>query len=263
VLELDGVAVAAAELPTASLGLTNYGHFTTVRLDDGGIKGWRWHLERLVRDSRLLFDRELEPDLVRQLTRQMADRAPVGACLRITIFDSDLDLATVRGTRQRILLSLRPGVSLRTALHLTTAAYQRDLPQVKHTGLIGALYQRRLAQQAGYDDACFVTLAGLLSEGPTWNIGLIRAGELVWPQARNLAGVAQQLVTELAADAGIRVVSEPISAASLTATDGCFITNSLLGLRPVCSMNDVPLRGGEKIIRLLQRHYDELAPESI
>jgi hypothetical protein len=34
--------------------------------------------------------------------------------------------------------------------------YERDLPEVKHTGLFGAPHARRAAQIAGYDDALFV-----------------------------------------------------------------------------------------------------------
>src|SRR4051794_30508228 len=66
--ELNGVPVEADELK--ALALTNYGHFTSMRVDDGRVRGLALHMNRLVRDCRTVFDTELDPDHVLFLVRQ-------------------------------------------------------------------------------------------------------------------------------------------------------------------------------------------------
>ncbi|MFI5677035.1 aminotransferase class IV [Streptomyces cellulosae] len=43
-----------------SLALMNYGHFTSMRLGDGTVRGLSLHLDRLVRDCRIVFGVELD-----------------------------------------------------------------------------------------------------------------------------------------------------------------------------------------------------------
>jgi branched-subunit amino acid aminotransferase/4-amino-4-deoxychorismate lyase len=61
--ELNGRPVERAQLQ--ALALTNYGHFTTMRVEDGGVRGLSLHLDRLRTDCRALFDAEIDADRVR------------------------------------------------------------------------------------------------------------------------------------------------------------------------------------------------------
>jgi branched-subunit amino acid aminotransferase/4-amino-4-deoxychorismate lyase len=54
--------VTADEL--ARLALYNYGHFTTMRVDAGRVRGLSLHLRRLVNACRTVFDAELDPATV-------------------------------------------------------------------------------------------------------------------------------------------------------------------------------------------------------
>src|SRR5437588_8259554 len=104
--ELDGAPVSADELQ--ALALTNYGHFTTLRVEDGRVRGLLLHLDRLVRDCRALFDAELDPDRIRALARRAAP-ASGAAIIRVTVFDPDLDLGHIGGeARPRVLVTTRP-----------------------------------------------------------------------------------------------------------------------------------------------------------
>ncbi|MFC7466518.1 aminotransferase class IV [Actinomadura keratinilytica] len=58
---------------------------------------------------------------------------------------------------------------------------------MKSVGLFPTLRLRRQAQRAGYDDVLFTGADGDLLEGGTWNIGLVRDGEVVWPGGEVLA----------------------------------------------------------------------------
>nr|BFE69862.1 hypothetical protein GCM10020092_031630 [Actinoplanes digitatis] len=52
-----------------SLALTNYGHFTTMRVEDGRVRGLGMHLDRLVSDCATLFSAELCPANLRERIR--------------------------------------------------------------------------------------------------------------------------------------------------------------------------------------------------
>ncbi|MEK8144253.1 aminotransferase class IV [Streptomyces sp. M10(2022)] len=68
--ELNGEPVEPSQLQT--LALTNYGHFTSMRVDEGRVRGLSLHLERLRRDCRSLFGVDLDLQRVRELARRAA-----------------------------------------------------------------------------------------------------------------------------------------------------------------------------------------------
>jgi branched-subunit amino acid aminotransferase/4-amino-4-deoxychorismate lyase len=142
-----------------------------------------------------------------------------------------------------ILVSTRPAPSGASPapVRLGTRLFTRDTPQVKGTGLFGAVRQRRAAQLDGHDDALFTGVDGRVSEGPTWNIGFLDGGGLVWPQAPCLPGVTTALVSRAAGELGVPVSTRPISAAASTRTAGAFITNATTGVRPVAAIDGVHL----------------------
>ena len=86
VMELNGRPVEAEEL--RALGLYNYGHFTSMRVEDMEVRGLTLHMERLVRDSGRLFGIAVDAQRVRDLIRATAEQAGSPAIVRVTVFDS-------------------------------------------------------------------------------------------------------------------------------------------------------------------------------
>jgi branched-subunit amino acid aminotransferase/4-amino-4-deoxychorismate lyase len=163
------------------LALTGYGHFTTMRVERGGVRGLALHLDRLAKDCRTVFGADLDPDRVREELRLAIAGADGPVMARVTVFDPSL-----RIDRMAEPASPRTVVTLRAApaaepppLRVRSVAFTRDLPEVKHAALFGALHRRRLAQLDGFDDAVFVDADGAFSEGPTWNLGLFDGESVV------------------------------------------------------------------------------------
>ncbi|MQS10587.1 aminotransferase class IV, partial [Streptomyces alkaliphilus] len=132
-------------------------------------------------------------------------------------------------------------------LRLRTVRCVRELPGIKHTALLGALHRRREARRAGWDDALFIDDAGLIAEGPTWNIGLCVVGpdgaRVVWPRAAVLPGVTAALLRERCG-AGVEHARVPVRRAALPEVgDGvvraAFVTNAAVGVRPVAAVDDL------------------------
>ncbi|GAB3803216.1 aminotransferase class IV family protein [Micromonospora zhanjiangensis] len=261
--ELDGVPVGVDEL--ATLALTGYGHFTTVRLDGGRVRGLDLHLDRLVRDCRTVFGAPLDPGRVRDLARRVAGRAPDPTVLRITVFDPDLPLGRPGGpARPRVLVTARPaGPDAPPPVRLRTVRHRRELPSVKHTGLFGALHQRRSAQLAGFDDALFVEPDGRVSEGPTWNIGFLVDGELRWPDADCLPGVTMRLLDRVARRIGLPTRRAQVPVDRIVAGYGAFVSNAAVGLRPVARIDDTDLTVDRDLVAGLRAGYAALPAEPL
>ncbi|MFG2494861.1 aminotransferase class IV family protein [Streptomyces caniferus] len=222
-----------------TLALTNYGHFTSMRVDDQRVRGLSRHLDRLVRDCRTVFGADLDPALVRRYVRDAVGDEPGAFVVRVTVLDPGLDIGHPADAQDpHVLVTHRPAGALPLPpLRVKTVRYQRDVAQVKHTGLFGALHQRRAAQLAGFDDALFVGPDRLVSEGPTWNIGFIDAhGHVLWPEADVLPGVTMALLRERHAH-----TVAPVPVGHLPAIQAAFTTNTTIGVRAIGTLDDLHL----------------------
>ncbi|MFD7629432.1 aminotransferase class IV family protein [Streptomyces sp. NPDC059851] len=235
--ELNGVAVGVRELQ--ALALVNYGHFTTMRVEDGRVKGLALHLERLRRDCRMLFGAELDGERVRALARRMAP-ARGAATVRVTVFDPGLDLGHPLAARDpQVLVTVREaGGAVPPPLRVRSTQYVRDVPEVKSVGLFAGLHHRRRAQLSGFDDALYVDAGQAVSEGATWNIGFVDGGRVVWPDAECLDGVTMQLLKRVHPYDG-----RGVRLADLAGFEAAFATNAAMGVRAVRAVDTVELPG--------------------
>ncbi len=255
--ELDGREVTGEEL--RSLALLGYGSFTTLLSEGGRTRGLRLHLDRLVSDSVQLFGRPpASTDRLRELLRRAARHAP-RVVVRATVFAPGTSLGEPEADRPlSVLVTTRaaPGPRPGPPLRLSTARFQRELPAVKHTGLLAALHHRRSARLRGFDDALFVSGSDQVLEGPTWNIGFVSpAGEVLWPSGPLLTGVTASLLHGAAENSHHAAV--PWS----QLRDGrgawtAFVTSSTTGVRPVASIDGLPFDARPEHVEHLQRVLD-------
>ncbi|MTE24436.1 aminotransferase class IV [Microbacterium sp. ZXX196] len=256
--QLDGAPADPADL--APLALLGFGHFTTIDVDAGRVRGLGLHLDRLARDTREVFDVDLDLDLVRHRIRSAIADEPDRVVVRITLFDPALTLVRPGAdAHPRILVTPRPALAHAPApLRLRSTPFGRQEPRIKHTGLFAALRQRRLAQRAGFDDAIFVDPWGRLAEGPTWNVGVVAGGEIVWAAGDALPGVTRAL---LEAHAGGRV--EPVGRERLGALEAAFATSSGVGVRPIASIDEVSFPTDHPAFDTLRATYAAIPGEPL
>ncbi|MDN3310770.1 aminotransferase class IV [Microbacterium oryzae] len=256
--QLDGAPAPATDLQ--QLALLGFGHFTTMRVETGGVRGLSLHLDRLVRDCRAVFGADLDRDRVPDLVSRAIADEPDLVLVRVTVFDPDLTLgAPGAPSRPRVLVTPRPPAGAPpSALRVRTTAYARDLPAVKHTGLFGALHARAEAQRAGWDDAVFADGRGWLSEGPTWNLGFVADGRVVWPDAEVLPGVTAELLARDAPGTRAAVTREDLERMS-----AAFAMNAGFGVRPISAIDDVVFDPDHPALAELDRAYQAIPFEPL
>jgi branched-subunit amino acid aminotransferase/4-amino-4-deoxychorismate lyase len=256
---LDGEPVSADDL--LPLALTNLGHFTTVRVEaDGTVRGLSRHLDRLVRDCGAVLGAGLDPGRVRDLLRQHVHGQALPCVVRVTVYDPRADLGHLaRAGEPHVLLSVRAAAPVPPRpLRAMTVAYERDVPQVKHVGLFGALHARRTAQLAGYGDALFVDRDGRVSEGTTWNVGFVdRDGTVVWPRAEVLPGVTMALLKQHTEH---RVA--PLTLARAKRMPAAFATNTAFGVRPLAAIDETGFASDHPALERLRETYASIPGET-
>lgn len=251
--ELNGKPVTLDELET--LALTNYGHFTSMRMEDGTIRGLSLHMDRLVRDCRLVFGVELDRERTLKYIRKAVEGVEGVAGLRVTIYDPAIDMGRPSDAKDpHVLVNLRPaGAMPPPPLAAKTFTFTRDSAAVKHIGLHSQLRIRREAQLAGFDDAVFVEPDGRISEGGTWNLGFVdQDGTVIWPDAPVLPGTTMLLLQSLDAP---KQVTAPVQLADVPNMAAAFATNTTIGVRSLSALDDVQFSQDHPALAALREGY--------
>jgi branched-subunit amino acid aminotransferase/4-amino-4-deoxychorismate lyase len=260
---INGEPAAAEDLRV--IATTNYGHFTSMQVVDGRVRGLALHLQRLERGTRELFDCDLDGERVRRdIRRALADESGA-ASIRVTVFARGLNRERPLSPSQPDLLVIRSAAApARDApIRVRSVVYGRELPRVKHVGTFALFYHRRLAQQAGYDDALFVDHDGRIAEGTTWNIGFFDDTGVVWPQAPMLAGVSMQLLDAALRRSGVRCETRTVLRDELAGLRGAFATNSGIGCRPIVAIDRHSFDADVQRLEVVRDAYESCAWERI
>ena len=261
-MELDGLASPSLDQLKA-LALTNYGHFTSMLVEDGRVRGLSLHIQRLTHDCEALFNTTLDIERVRACIRRALHGSTPRTVVRVTIYDPQLDLGTIgNDAHPRILVTTRPAsADVPPPLRLQAASYQREMPTTKHIGLLGAMQMRRAAQRDGFDDVLFLSPDGTISEIATSNIGFVRSGQIVWPRSPMLPGVTMALLRQALDEP---TAPEPLTLGDLSHVEAAFATNAATGIRPVISVDDIEWASeSHPALADLRAQYSEIPAETV
>ena len=259
-MQLNGVLPTMDQVK--ALALTNYGHFTSMLAEDGHVRGLSLHMQRLVRDCRLLFDVDLDTDRVRYYIRHALTDAAPRTVARVTVYDPTLELGIIGSDAvPHILVTTRPApLGTPAPLRLQAASYRREMPAVKHIGLFGALRCRRTAQREGFDDALFLNPDGTISEIATSNIGFVREGQTIWPRSEWLTGITMTLLHQTLDEP---IHTEPVTLSDLPTMEFVFATNAATGIRPVAVVDDQSWATDHPALKQLRDLYADIPAEQL
>ena len=250
-MQIDGRPASAADL--GHFALSNYGAFTSIQVEDGGVRGLDLHLARLHAEAVELFGVAVPEAQLRERMRQALDGRPGRFSLRVNLFSDAVSLRAPDAVVEPcVLTTLSPPASpLTTPLRLQSQVYAREVPHLKHAATFGLTRARRQAVLAGFDDALFVDAEGLISEGSIWNIGFVQGEAVVWPEAPLLAGTGQALLQRGMAEFGLKGVTRPVHLSDLADFDAAFICNSATPACAVASIDGHKFRPAEPLISQL------------
>ena len=247
-LELNGRAPDLAA--TQRLATWNYGHFTSMQVRGGAVRGLALHVARLADANEEFFgwttgvdDEHRVRELIRHALGGSAD-----ASVRVGFVP-----AADPGAPPDVLVSVTDPApeDPRPPLRVRTDPYRRDWPEHKHAATMGLTVAYRRAVAAGYDDALFVGPGNLVSEGTTWNVALFDGDRVVWPQAPMLRGITMVLLQVAMTMRGTPWTTRPVDAAELPLMAGAAAANSICPAQPIASVDGVGFGPDDKLTGLL------------
>ncbi|RLB59999.1 MAG: hypothetical protein DRG80_05985 [Deltaproteobacteria bacterium] len=223
------------------------------------------HLDRLEESARLLSF-PCNRDTIETSLEQLAARLTSPATrIRLTLSRGDFSgLTWPTAEQSRFLITTSEHTELtdeerQIGATCVIAPNQRTnpvnhLPQMKRGNFADCLYAANYAHKSNAEEALFVDPQQNVLEGSTSNIFAIIDNHLVTPPVENLIleGIMRQQIIKTAAELGILVVERNLPIAELHRADEVFLTNSLIDIFPIASINGKAIGRGDHWKSLLK-----------
>ena len=216
------------------------GVFETVRIINGEPEYWPEHLERLEDGCQRMGMPLPERDtLTRELSVLLENAAPELSVLRLTcILDKGMTrrIFSLSGARYK-QEQYEKGFSLYLSSCRRNGA--SPLSGIKTINYMENILARRQAIEYGFDDALLLDGSGNLAETSAANIFFYKKGVLCTPDLRSgiLPGIMRRQVINYAISMEIPVRTGAFDIMELLEATEVFVTNSLVGVMPVCSID--------------------------
>ncbi len=241
VVSIDGSvlgSLADARISIADDGwLFGDGVFETLRTYGGRPWALREHLDRLASSAELVLMpipdlKAVELHVQSTLAAIHPSVLAAGVAIRI--------LVTSTGKATSILVVVRPvqelisGGPVRVTF-LAEHEFPRFRPSAKTLSFLSGRAARREARRRGFDDAVLVGDDGLVLEGCTSAVVMVREGEFVAPipGKRNLPSVTAEVLSGIARARGWSWRWADIPREDFELADEAFLTASLRGIQPI------------------------------
>jgi len=255
--------------------LYGYGLYETMRSYHGHVFCLDRHLTRLVSSAGLLGIRDalepqkLETGVLRTLKANGLDDARIR--LTVTAGEGSRGLTLPSSGNVNIIITIEKLVlpsnevyikGLRTSIVNIRRNSRSPLCRIKALGYFENLLAHAEASDAESDEAILLNDEGYVAECSASNIFIIELVRIITPpiDAGILPGITRGIVIELAADKTIELIQENISVERLLSADEAFITNSIIEIMPITSINRRQVGSGSrgKITERLMEGYKVL-----
>jgi branched-chain amino acid aminotransferase len=256
---VDGVIgpVAEARIPVADDGLLRGdGGFEVMRLYQGRPFALEEHYARLGRTCAGL---RLEADFD-------ALRAEVAALLEVAApAEGLLRIVLTRGGRRIAIVEPMPAYGAVARVATVTYTPSRVLDGLKTLSYGANMLAGRIAREAGFDEALFVTPHGRVLEGPTWSFFWVQGGRLRTPplEDRILASITRRYVID-ECDAE----EAPCTLDDVASAEEAFIASTVREVMPIAAVDEhaLPSAPGpvtqdarERLVRRIERELAAVA----
>jgi branched-chain amino acid aminotransferase len=130
-------------------------------------------------------------------------------------------------------------------------------------GYLNSALARREAFDNGFDEAIFLTEAGMVSEGSAEHVFVVRDGQLISPPSteHNLDGITRRTLLTLAReDLNLPIVERPVGRTELYTADEMFLCGTGAEVTPVRSVDrrQIGEGGVGPITTRLKAHYNDV-----
>jgi len=256
-----------ARLPILTPGfLYGWGLFETMRAYNNRIVYFDKHLERLKKSARLLNIRCPYPpaELKDIIQRIVKINGLKDAYVRLTLWKCEEGtdiLVAVKKYQPYSSQEYKNG--FRACISPFRQNEDSFLAQLKTTNYLLYRLAYTKAREKGFDEAIILNHKGYIAETSRSNLFFIKDKELFTPslECSCLDGITRRVVFDLAKKYNIKAYEGNFSISDLYACDEVFLTNSLVGIMPLVSVEERRIglgRSQYKLTRFFREKYKSL-----
>ncbi len=168
---------------------------------------------------------------------------------------------TAEGKNSQLLLQSFNVLRQTKPLRLFTAPWLRDsdnpLYGIKSVNYLEAILARRQAKAEGFDEVLFYNTRHQATETSCANLFIIREESLLTPPLSEgvLPGITRQRLINFCLEHAIPCTETVITRLDLQKADAVFITNSLQGIQPVLSVDNLGFNPEHPLLRALMADF--------
>lgn len=239
------------------------GLFETILARDGQLVLLDEHLARLARGCATLGLPAPDMEEAARLCRDAV--IPERCAIRLTLTTGVGGRGLDRPAKPTpILFATAAPAPLPGPARLVTSGVRRNegspASRLKTLSYLDNILAREEAREAGADEALMLNNAGEVACAAAANVFWVKGETLFTPalECGVLDGVMRRKVLEAAPGLGLAPVETRASRAEILAAEEIFLTNSLIGVRPVVSLDDYQ-PGNTRVADALSRHLQSLA----
>ena len=252
------------EIPADDRGLLlGDGLFETLLAERGALRRFEAHLARMTRGCAVIGIAAPDPAAARAAAEAALAEAGLGGCraaVRLT-----LTAGRGRGLERpaeaagRLIAQAFAAAAPEGPVRLATVQIRRNetspLSRIKSLSYLDNVLARRQALALGAEEALLLNGRGELACAAAANLFWVREGRLFTPALACgvLDGIVRGQVIAAAAAMEVEVVEGAEPPEALQGAEGAFLTNSLIGLRDVASLDGQPLRASRLAAELSSR----------
>ncbi|HCQ91045.1 MULTISPECIES: aminotransferase class IV [unclassified Clostridium] len=168
-------------------------------------------------------------------------------------------------SEKNIIYSNRPIIygekHYKRGFNLKVSNYKRNqfskTTYIKSLNYLDNILEKELALKEGFDEAIFLNLDNFLCEGSVSNLFIIKNKMIYTPKISSglLPGIVREFLINTLRSKGYKVVEDFILLDDLKNSDGAFLTNSLMGIMKINSVDGKNIKDN-KIIDEIKFYYD-------
>ncbi len=254
-----------ASFPVTTPGiLYGWGLFETMRLRKGKIVYFAEHIARIKRGcGSVNINFSFTPSGLRKIIKKLVKaNALSDARVRLTVWKEAKNSAVILITAKKY--QPFPAAKYKVGFSCTVSPFRQDedsfLSRLKTTNRILFQLSHLDARKRGFDEAIILNNRGYLTEASRSNLFFVMRGCIFTPalECGCLGGITRKAVFDIARKHGIKIYEGNFTLKDLSAADEVFLTNSMMGIMPLRSVDGCPVgnRSREpKYIRLFGEEY--------
>lgn len=262
-----------AKLSVSTPGLLyGWGLFETMRAYNKKIVYFDAHLKRMRQSSKLIGMGSLpySADKLKEvILRTVKANGFMDARVRLTLWKSATGIDTLVSVKKYRPYSTE---KYKNGFRVCVSSFRQNegsfLARLKTMNYLLYRLAYREAKEKGFDESIILNLKGYIAEGSSANIFLIKDRGLWTPalECGCLNGITRRVIFDLAKKYDIKAYEGNFTLPDLYDADEAFLTNSLLGIMPLASVEKHRLRKGAgryKLTRFFMKKYRSLLTNGI